>query len=432
MPRLSATGPLDVIHRQIRRVRWRRNLHVLQEVVYLALAAIAGSAAIVLLVALRGGPRLFASAALAMAVGTGVAVLVLTRTGWRKWLRAERSAEWVDRKGDLQGRLATLVELDRRGLAGQPAFFLPLLEEENVARLPSWDPERLVPDNIPVGALGTALAAVAALVLVLALAPRLLPRLPEIVYRDEPVGLASLEGLPRDPDRLLIAPRAWGEGAGKSAGARGSRALATPGGEEGNAAAFGRLGDRLQERIRERLWGNAWTRMREEIARAERQRATQGSEHASPARRSRRHEDRDTAAADAARAARAEAGRAEGAAEETKRAEGAQHAGADEQTGGAGGAAGGAGSATDPHLFGTPFEAEEAGDNTFELAIAARVRALRMDPRRPSGEPPPLARDARPALAARQRQEAATHRMPAPPAYESIVRTLFAHRETAP
>ena len=48
-------------------------------------------------------------------------------------------------------------------------------------------------------------------------------------------------------------------------------------------------------------------------------------------------------------------------------------------------------------------------------------------PAPPSGEPPPAADDERPALAAGQRSETPLTKMPVPPAYESLVRRLFAH-----
>jgi hypothetical protein len=48
-------------------------------------------------------------------------------------------------------------------------------------------------------------------------------------------------------------------------------------------------------------------------------------------------------------------------------------------------------------------------------------------PRPPSGEAPAEPPDERPDLAARQRREDATHRMPIGPEYERIVRALFAH-----
>ena len=62
---------------------------------------------------------------------------------------------------------------------------------------------------------------------------------------------------------------------------------------------------------------------------------------------------------------------------------------------------------------------------------AARVkrRSSHGGTRRASGEPPPAGTDAHPDLARGGRPEHAIRRMPVPPAYEAIVRAVFAHRD---
>src|SRR5262249_34179189 len=86
----------------------------------------------------------------------------------------------------------------------------------------------------------------------------------------------------------------------------------------------------------------------------------------------------------------------------------------------------GAGSATDPALLGTASE-PHAGNETFDLPIAARVRSAGGGPRPPTGDAPPAGADKRPDLAARQRRDAPVLRTGVPVAYEAIVRHVFAH-----
>ncbi len=62
MPYSVPIGALESIERQVRRVRLRRNLHVLQRAVYLAAATAALAATLLLLLALWGSARLFAHA----------------------------------------------------------------------------------------------------------------------------------------------------------------------------------------------------------------------------------------------------------------------------------------------------------------------------------------------------------------------------------
>jgi hypothetical protein len=93
--------------------------------------------------------------------------------------------------------------------------------------------------------------------------------------------------------------------------------------------------------------------------------------------------------------------------------------------------AAGAGNDTDPDLFGPPSARRSGAAAMFELALAAPVRTRRGAPRRVSGEAPPAAPDKRPELGASQREHEPVSKMAVPPAYEAIVREVFAHRATA-
>jgi len=199
--------------------------------------------------------------------------------------------------------------------------------------------------------------------------------------------------------------------------------------------ALSRLPGALQERIRQRLWGEDRERAREAMERAELGVSAE-REDASP------RADRLADASDpeerwavarrppagtkprAGEGAAAAANEAPGGNQVAARGDGAREA---ERDGGAGAAAG-AGTGTDPHLLGEA-SAERAARARFDLPLAARVRALGGGPAPLSGEAPPPAPDARPDLAAAQRRDAPVPKMGVPPAYEAAVRALFAHRQ---
>src|SRR5262249_55077599 len=146
---------------------------------------------------------------------------------------------WVDRSAALEGRLASLSELATR--AGPEPDFLPLLVEQNLARVPAWEPDRLLPDTFPHAALARAVLAAVALMAALAIAPRL-----------DPPG-AALTSV-RLVDRVARL-----EGAGRGA----SDGIAAPAAGAEDAAA------RLQEYIRRAFWGTRWQSLRQAMARAE-------------------------------------------------------------------------------------------------------------------------------------------------------------------
>src|SRR5437867_1953629 len=146
MPDSTPRDVARTIRRQMRRVRWRRNLYELQRGVYLLIATATTVAATLVLLALRAETGAFALAVWGLflaAVALAGTIAAMTR---RRWLRAAATSFWVDRQARLGGRLATLVELE--GRAPAPAL-LPLLVEENERRLPAWAPEKVLPESFP-------------------------------------------------------------------------------------------------------------------------------------------------------------------------------------------------------------------------------------------------------------------------------------------
>src|SRR5205823_265664 len=129
-------------------------------------------AALVVL-ALLSTPGLFAAAAWGIGAGSVLLAASITRALGRRWLSGAGTPLWIDRHARLEGRLATALELERRGGARAP--FFPLLVDDNARRLAAWRPERLVPEGMPSGAFAGALAAVGAFLLALLIAPWLQP-----------------------------------------------------------------------------------------------------------------------------------------------------------------------------------------------------------------------------------------------------------------
>jgi len=200
------------------------------------------------------------------------------------------------------------------------------------------------------------------------------------------------------------------------------------------------LSSALQENVRQRVWGKAWERVRDALARAGagtgasagRDEAqgeeidAEGSDEWEVANapsndrsRPRRSENRSAgeASGDESDSAAAVAGATNEANGESSDAEG-------------GGAGTGAGNGTSPDdLFAGAAVDPAAGNGSFELSIAARMRADRAGSGQPKGPAPAADPDAKPALASEQRRETAAHRMAVPAAYEHVVREVFAHRE---
>jgi hypothetical protein len=407
---------VDAILRQLSRVRRRRVVYGLQRALYVLLAAASGAAAVVMTLALVAGPWAFVAGTAAAAASFVVAATFSVLAAWRALDTTGRVASSVDRGTGLSGRLTTLVELGPRRPV--PAF-LPLLVEENVQRLAAWTPSRVVPRPVPVAALAVALVAIAGVLLVAGLGPRLAPGVVEIVETDTPLRPVDLGWGGAKGGRLVLAPAAE-----PRAGATEPQSTFARGREEGTPAA-----PSLQERIRRRLWGSAWERIRQE-ARVARRAAAPSGELGADARRG--------------------TGPAGTAARRRTPGPGPEHADRPPDTGGAAGhsspgrartartgpqgdarggdGAPGAGTGTSPDLYGNPT-APHTREEPFELALDAPAQGDQPAPRPPSGETPPAAADEHPRLAAGQRPEAAVPRVPVPAAYEAIVRALFAHPE---
>jgi hypothetical protein len=413
--RESTTGA-EAIPGQVARVRRRRNAHIVAGALCTTFAVVATLLALLVALALAVGPRVFTAGCALLATALIVATGWLLRRVGRDWLDKSRAPPWIDRTARLEGRLATLLEVRRRNAN---AFFLPLLEEENRRRLASWEPERLVPRRAPHGPLVAAAVALAALAALVVLAPRLAPEPPRATSSDEIV-----HAVPARPGDMARRVSDVGAEADQQPGLE---PLAQPG-EASREAEPTSLTRALQKRIRRKLWGDG--------PRAEPVRRPPGKGKDAPS-----DEPDDAASEDTWQVANGSLGerRARPESEPVPRAQlkaagdeavdDAARAPADteERPVGSGGGASGAGTGTDSNLFGPEQTRGDASSGRFELGIVARVRTHRAAPRPPTGEPPPAAPDERPTLGARQRQEIAVRRMIVPPAFEPIVRRVFAH-----
>src|SRR5689334_12768293 len=129
MPEPTPTGAVDVVERQVRRVRRRKNLYELQRTLYLAIAAATVATTVLLPLALFAPADLFAIAAwssLALLAGLGLVLVGATR---RRWLARERAAAWIESQRPLGGRVRTLLELASRPPAST-TFFHALLASQ--------------------------------------------------------------------------------------------------------------------------------------------------------------------------------------------------------------------------------------------------------------------------------------------------------------
>ncbi len=429
MPELTPTGAVEVAQRQVRRVRRRKNLYELQRTLYLTLAAGAGAASILLPLALFAPTRLFAAAAWSgAAVLVGVALLLAGATR-RRWLLEPAAVQWIEDHGDLGGRLRTLLEIETRPPARRGAFFA-LLAFEVGRDLTRWAPARLAPRRVPRAALASALVASAVLALVLRFAAVVVPALPQVIAGGSG-GETELDGEAGalESGRIVVAPGADRE--------HGDDEEAAPGDSAPEPSTLARLPERLQEGIRRQVWGEAWERVREALAHA--------AENAPgvPASRDEEGEPREDGE-DEWEVARAPAG---GPIRRRRPGIGEQAAGRDERDAGersadatttdssseanedGGGEGGtGAGNGTGPALFGPRTGDDGPANASFELSLAARMRAERVTGRRGAGTAPAPDPDAHPELAGDQRRETAAHRMTVPATYETVVREVFAHR----
>ncbi len=395
-------GLLEPVLRQLRAVRRRSNLRLVQHAGAVWVAVLATVTGVVVLAALRAGRLGFLGVALlALAAALGVTVAVGRRVV-RGWLPAGEAAAHVDASRALHGRVSSVTELRHRAHGD----LFALLVRQNLDALARWRPEDVVPEIVPGRAFAAAVAAVSFLALVVVLAPALRRPPPRVVVGDRRIDFVPAHDEHAGADRLLVAPGTEHP----APGADGSSTAREPGVPDAVADASTALQDWLQHALGvEERWeaGDQIPDTREPDSR-----------HAASKRRS------DTRPVDGD-------GEAPGTGEprdadgRTARSAGSDRPGAEER-GGGGGA--GAGSDTDPTLYGEARDEPAPGADRFELAIAARVRTRRgaaMD--RWTAAPGPDA-DRQPALAGRQQAEQPGHRMPIPPPFAPLVRRLYAHQ----
>src|SRR5438128_2654606 len=255
MPEPTPADALERMRRQVRAVRWRRNLHELQRALYHLIAGLGGAMTALVVLALRAGSGVFALATWTLAAATLLLAGGLARALARRWLSSEQAPLWIDRQTALEGRLATALELEGRDARRAP--FFPLLVDDNARRIAAWRPERVVPEGLPSGAFAGALAAVGVFLLALLLAPWLRPSAPAVAAG----GDAADRGMAIEGDRA-IARRVRARAGSPPA------TLVEP--DDDDRSALSRLPAELQERIREELWGEDRERVHEAWERAER------------------------------------------------------------------------------------------------------------------------------------------------------------------
>jgi hypothetical protein len=391
---------VDGIRQEVRRARRRWNAYVAQRAGYGLVAATAAGAVLVLVVALVASAVAFVAALAGVAIGLVALAARLGTAARRAWVGRGRASVWVDRCAGMDGRLATLLELD----AGAPARFRPLLTETTLARRRAFSPDEVVPTPVPVVLLAVALGALASLPVAMRLAPLLEPPPLATVAAEGSGAAPPIDGLGSLFRRVLAATASP---ASPDADRSGAPERATNGGSGGSGEArptFRGLPAALQASIRRRLWGERWARAADTTPGTARTRTGAADErartHASPTR--------DATDPDAVR-----------------RAAAASEPGTDVP---AAGTASGAGTGSDPDLFGPVTTPDLLDDGRFALGLAARVRTVQTGPRPPSGEAPDPEPDARPTLAVRQRPDAPAHRAVVPPAFTAIVRDTFTHR----
>lgn len=398
-------APIDAVLRQLRTVRLRNNLHLVQLVAAVWVAVGAVAAACVVLAALRGGQVAFLLVGL-----TGIAAVLgttaaLARRVTRDWLPARDAPARIDAAHALRGRVESVTELRGRTRGD----FFALLVRQNLEALPRWRAEDVVPEVVPARAFACALAALSVLALVVVLAPKLRTPAPRIVVGDRRMDFVRSEH-PRDQaERLLVTPGTEHPVPEREAAGASNDQADESGGRGGFADASAALQDWLQQALGvEERWEAG-----ERLPPSQRQDASQ-----TPSRQRRP-------------AARPEAGDGTAVGDgEERDADGdaSARAGADRPDAGEpGGGGGGAGSDSDPTLYGTPRDDPVAGGDRFELAVAARVRTRRGAAMDPWTTAPGADADRRPVLAGQQRAEQPGHRMPVPASFAPLVRRLYAH-----
>jgi hypothetical protein len=421
MPKSTTTALIETLERRIAKVRRTRNLRELQRAGYLFAAATAGAAALLLVTALFGSTRVFAVIAWSTLGALVVTGILLGREARARWLGRAEAVAWIERRGGLGGRLRSLVEIDARGTGPGESFFLPLLEAETVRDLPRWDPRRLLGRPVPRAALAVAAVNIGLLLAALTLTPVLYPRVPDLVNAGVQGGAAE-DALADWRDGAIAVP-------GDSGAGDGTDRAASP--------ALARVPAQMQERIRQSMWGHAWDRVREALARAPRTEPDVRSD--GPAESDEDAETSEEAWQLAERDADVELPSADGEgvpagapARDARRRRPAAHAGTIEPTEEEGATietAPGAGNGSDPALYGPATSAPEREPRArFELGLLTRMRIAPRAAPGPGGAPA-RDRERAPVLAAMTRPDELGHEMPVPRAFEPIVRQVFAHRE---
>ncbi len=421
MPELTPTGAVDVVERQVRRVRRRKNLYELQRALYLAIVAAGGASIVLLPLALFARAELFGIVAWSTLVALAILTAALAYGGARRRLSRAQAVGWIESHGGCGGRVRTLLELGRAPTIAT-GFFHPLLVSEVAATLDAWSPHRLVPRRVPRGALASALGVLVVLAVVVRLASLATPAAPTIAFDDRRDG-GGREEYPADApdigDRIITAPSASEPETERRPTDRAPAA----------DSRLARLSSALQDDVREQVWGKAWERVRAALARAGANGPDDRDEDVAHGEDG--TDDRELAKAHEPSARGPKPAGAHDDGDESdddpsKQARRAQ-ADADERDGGG---TSGAGNGTSPaDLFGGSSVDTARTNASFELSLAARMRSDQAGRRQPGGTAPDADTDARPTLAADQRRETAAHRMTVPAAYEQVVREVFAHRE---
>jgi hypothetical protein len=406
---MNDPGPTRVVRRQVRAVRRRSNLHVVQHAIALWVAIAAAAATVVVLSAVRSGHAVFTVVMLAGLLTLCATTGLLARRVGARWLRARAAPAHIDAARGLRGRLPSLLELD--GLEGRvQGPFFALLVRQNLEAMPSWSAEEMVPEVVPIRVLASAIAALCALAMVVVLAPALRPPAPHAIIGDRRIDFVATRRPHDGADRLLVTPgtertpRDGGNG-----GASRER-------EEGAAGALAGAAATVQDWLQQALDAEEHWESGEPVP-------------SNPSEKSARSPQREhhptTMAATDDRGATGAGQRTDAQAPAAERAGGA----GSQQEGGGPGA--GAGTDTDPSLYGEPRGGSDdepiAGRDRFELGIAARVRTRHGADMGSWTDAPPADGDRHPVLAAQHRADEPGHRMPIPPAFAPLVRRLFAH-----
>ncbi len=439
MPEPTPTGAVDLVERQVRRVRRRKNLYELQRTLYLAIApprpSPPSSAAARALRARRG---LFATVAVgALAVLAAGIAMALAGGLHRRWLARERTLAWIEaqrrpRWTRADAPRAGVAPRDDRGSSTRCSCRRSAPDSPTGRRVASCRA------RIPRAAGAMAVIALAVLVVAFRLA---VARAPGRAHGRHERSAARR----RRPDRPARSDgrRTRGGRTGRPRD-RGEQSAPATADDRDDDSTLTQLSSAFQENVRQQVWGKAWERVRDALARA----GTTGGSGGTRDEAGERAEELDgegsgeweVARAPSATSATAAAIRGVGPEpSEHDDATAARHRGDRRRprhprpTRTSTTAATGNSGAGNGTVAGRPLR-RVAGRHRGRRAPRSSCRSPRACGadrvgRRGAGGPAPDADpDAQPALAAEQRRETAAHRMAVPAAYEQVVREVFAHR----